>query len=362
MRAPVAFARQRGMAVLAVSAIMLFLITVMTFYANKGAVLEQKMSANQLQYQQAYEAAQGGVDYSMAWLTDGVNLSTAAWTAAAGTAGAMWVCDPAPCGTLPLTYPPYDQKNIGSITAPAMGTYTGAVSVTLWRNSAKKTVVEISSTSTGDATATIKQTLNVLALSFNHPSTSPWLVNGCISGVTGTPNVVGTVSGIAVTTSNTPACANNIPTGMAPATTVAGNSFTGTAWDYTFGMSKTDMLALASNQPSGATGGPIYYYTTFPNTFSTSLGTPNSPVILIFDGACPTINGGAIVYGIVYCTTGGNMPGWGGTKIFGSLITDSSITQFSAGTQFSPNPNAFTPGNYNVPPVVSKVTGSWRDF
>jgi Tfp pilus assembly protein PilX len=328
MREPVLLTRQRGAAVLALSVIMLFLITIVTFYANKGAVLEQKISTNQLQYLQAYEAAQGGMDYALAWLA---------------TSGSVaWIND--------TSYPPYNQRSTSASLTQMIGNYTSTV--TLWRNSARTNIVEIDSVSAGDATATVRQAVNLSLFTGN--TSAPLTVNGCV--------VDSAAAGCIALGTLTPP----------PGAGVVSGAFAGTAWDNTFGISKTAMYALASNQAGGATGGPIYYYTdaTVTNPWRASLpagvSTPplqtNQRVILIFDTTtCPKINGGITIYGTVYCSAGGDLSGTGGGNIYGSFIVDGPITKYTGNGNLNPDPYANITTLYTGSPI-SKITGSWRDF
>lgn len=356
-----ALAKQRGMTVLLVSCVMLMLITMATFYTNKGAVMEQRISNNQYSYTQAFEAAQGELNYALAWLGTTANINSAAWIATPGAAGAAWVAD--------ATYPPYNQQNTTSIAAQTIGNF--AVSVTLWRNSTNTKIIEIVSTSTGASTGTVKQIVNLLNLTFNVPSLPPLVVNGCVSDVTGTPSINGPLpaSGNAITTSQPAGCVDPGNFDLSGGT-VAYDGFSGTAWDYTFGISKADMYQLASSQAGGAQAGPgIYYYNDAnppPSPWHLDLGDANHSVLLIFDLStdCPKINGGGgvTIYGIVYCNQGLDMQGWGNAHIYGSVITDSSITKFTANTELYGNSNATNSSTYDTAPVVSKIAGSWRDF
>jgi len=341
VHSPAASGLQRGVVVIFMSLIMLILITTVTFYANKGAVIEQNLSVQHLHRQQAYEAAQGGLDYALAWMTAG--NSTA------------WIAD--------VSYPPYDQKDIASIAVQTMGDYL--VTVTLWHKSSAPEIVEINSTSAGDASASVSQIVNVKEF-FRQPSVAPLMVHGCISDITGQPFIDGAdASGHSVVTSAEEDCVDMGHMGYTG--TIAYEAFSGNAWDYTFGMPKTAVAALAGSQTGGAGGGPIYYYNdaTVGSYSPSSLGSAASPVVLIFDitsGSCPKINGGVTVYGIVYCGRGFDMQGWGGTTIQGALITDTALTKFTAGTILMADPATNDTSSYHFPSLVAKVAGSWRDF
>lgn len=354
--------RQHGVATLFITLIALFLVTLVTLFANKGAVFEQVTSANHYRYSLAFEAAQGGLEYTVAWLGASGKANGSPYSIATGGTGAVWISD--------STYFPYDQKNTTSIAAQTLGNYTATVA--LWRSSAKPNLVEINSVATGEATATVKQIVNVNALNFTTPNLTPLVINGCISAVAGNPSVTAaSPAAVAIVSSAASACLNSGHFNISGQT--IPNAFAGTAWAQVFGSSsKSDMLALAQAQPNGQTGGPIYYYD-FTNSspsdpWHTSLGTSDQPVILIFDNVtgsdCPKISGGGgvTIYGIVYCNSGLDMQGWGGANIIGSLVTDSAITKFAANTSIMHNPNAAIPTSYPVNPVISKVSGTWRDL
>jgi hypothetical protein len=357
-------------ATLFVSLVALVLITLATLFANRNAIFEQVTSANHYRYSQAFEAAEGGIEYAIAWLgTNGnpnctADPTTCRYTVAVGATGAAWVVD--------ATRPPYDQKNTVSIAAQTFGGYTATI--TLWRNSASPRLVEIVSVATGDATATVRQIVNVNAMTFTSPNVPPVVVNGCIDNVTGTPeiNAQNAVSNAIV--SSTGPIGSCIDPGHFDVTgqTVA-NGFSGSAWSQVFGSDKASMLQAAQGQANGPIGGPIYYYDYVVNSVGTvwnppagSTGSATAPVTVIFDNPpgtdCPKLNGNMTLYGIVYCNSGLDMTGWGNTTIYGAVVSDSSITKFTANTSINFNANAFDPTKYPVSPVISRVSGSWRDF
>ncbi len=332
----------------------LFLFMLITLYANKGSVFEQMTSANQYRYVSAFEAAQGGVDYAISWLSTAGNPTSAAWNSA-------WASN--------SSYSPYNQTNTTSIPAQTFGNYTATI--TLWRNSSYPDLVEIDSTSNGEATATVRQIVNVLTVSFNQPNVPPLEVNGCVTGITGTPVLTGeNSSGYSLVTSQSPSTTCIDPGHLSMTGSIQYNAFTGTAWDNVFSISKAEMAMIAANQPGGVTGGPIYYYNdaTVGSYSPASLGSPSNPVLLIFDitpltGSCPKLNSGVTIYGIVYCGQGMNMQGWGGSTVYGGVISETSITQYNANANLTYNSNASTTSSYNnTTPVVSKLSGSWRDF
>lgn len=367
--------RQRGMATLFMTLAALFLITIATLFAKKTAVFELLTSANQYRHTQALSAAQGGLDYAMAWLGTNGNPNGGAYIIPAGTAGAVWVSD--------TTRPPFNERNGSSITVPDLGNPPYAITITLRRNNLSPHLVEITSQATGEATATVRQIVRVVALGLSMPTLPSVVVDGCIASVTGTPSISGPIlmdnnlilpslcfnQGHFTVTDAPTFGSFPLPGATAPPGSQGG------AWEMLFGtMSRADMLLLAKAQPLGQTGGPIYYYsntpgvpsTNAPNNWTMSLGTATAPVIVLFDSPtmdnCPKVTGGTVIYGVVYCRIGLDMRDWGGTTIYGTLATDTNITKYTVNTVLTPLANNGLPTSYPVQPVISKVPGSWRDF
>ena len=67
---------QRGAAALAVSLVLLFGMTLVTFFVNRSLLFEQKSSANQTRSTQAFEVAEAGIEWATARLNDNGPLST----------------------------------------------------------------------------------------------------------------------------------------------------------------------------------------------------------------------------------------------------------------------------------------------
>lgn len=67
--------RQHGAASLAVSLILLFCMTLVVFFTNRGMVFEQKASANQYRSTRAFEMAEAGLEWATAMLNSAAPLS-----------------------------------------------------------------------------------------------------------------------------------------------------------------------------------------------------------------------------------------------------------------------------------------------
>jgi PilX N-terminal len=69
--------RQRGAASLVVALIILFGMTMVAFYANRGLIFEQKTSANQYRATSAFEIAEAGIEWATARLNEPQKVDTA---------------------------------------------------------------------------------------------------------------------------------------------------------------------------------------------------------------------------------------------------------------------------------------------
>lgn len=344
---PASISRQHGVTTLAISLIMLFLMSLMIFNTSSGMLLELKTGNNQYYQAKALEAARGGVEYGISWLNTSGNYSSLSW--GSDNSG--------PSGNNQQT------TNLSSsVASQTIGGY--AVAVTLWRNSATPKIIEIRAISSGDASVTVREKVYVNTISFNNASAPPLIINGCLSGVTGNPDMHPTNAGdTVIVASQASSCLDNGHLGLNGGV-MQGDAFTSSAWDYAFATSKAEMKTLAAVSSSDA----IHYYDAS-NPFSDvnwhdDLGSATSPGILIFDtgAGCPKINGNVTIYGIVYYAAEcGSDQGWGNTTIYGSVISEGNITQLTANTDFYPWQNATIASSYSVVDLA-KLPASWRDF
>lgn len=65
------FRYQRGGVTLITALVLLVAITLVTIFASRTAVMEQKMTGNEIRAKQAFEAAQAGMEHMMAYAADG---------------------------------------------------------------------------------------------------------------------------------------------------------------------------------------------------------------------------------------------------------------------------------------------------
>jgi hypothetical protein len=95
--------RQGGMATLAVALLMLIVLTMITLYAARMMILEQRISRNEQYADQAFEVAQAGLDFGLAYLNANRSVLTESGGGGWG-GGSIWSTCPGsppeaiPCG------------------------------------------------------------------------------------------------------------------------------------------------------------------------------------------------------------------------------------------------------------------------
>lgn len=322
---------QRGVAALAVILVLLFSISGITLYAANTGVLEQKVAANDHRAKQLAAAADAGLDYAMAYLA----ANTPTWTA-----------DP-------------DDSNF-EVNSNSLSTTQGnfLATIQLRRPISERRRVTISSTATetggGSATA-VSQTVILQRSVVATAPESPLVVNGCVSDITGNPDIDNDSSTYEIATSQASACIEQGHFGGATGFDVQGSAFTGSAWDYVFGISKAEMEALAAVTASGV------YWIDDSGPFHTNLGSAANPVIVIFE-QCARINGGTTIYGIVYYDSGCTSNGWGGANIYGSVIYDGDLSHMNANTELRFDSDYIDDLLDRTIGMKARVPGTWIDL
>ncbi len=354
--------RQRGMATLTVSLFILLLMSLTMFQTSASMLFDIKMANNQYHQARALAAARGGMEYAQAWLVTGSNTKNLVWSNDQN----------APSGN--------NQKATldASVSTQSIGGYS--VTVSLWQNSAAPSVLDIRVQASGDASASLRQTLRRDTLSsvtsvstpvtVNVANVAPMVINGGISGVTGNPSLTAGSSKVAIVTSKGASQINTGSLTLSVGATIGYSAFTGTAWDYVFPNTTKAQMKAAADYVT------IFYYDAAiqaPNNWHADVGTASKAAILVFDtgAGCPKINGNPTIYGIVYYADDCSDNGWGGATINGSLVSERSITKLTANSQFNSWTGGGTSGVITLPPIITSTTttsntltrlASWRDF
>src|SRR6185369_2381819 len=231
---------ERGGAALGITLILLFLMTILAVLGTRVLVQDTRSTANELQAARAFEAAEAGLEYGAAWLAQNAPpYSFVADSAAFGTAAAC----PAAKGCERIAT---DQ----TLSIGGFGVTVRFRRATVPLSDMNYIEVLAHAVSVADSAnrATTRQKFFLSPFNSNKSgfTAPPLVLSGCLSGVTGNPDLNPADAGATgILSSSAASCLNeghlNLHGG-----TKAGNGFTGTAWDYVFpGIPKAEMKAIA---------------------------------------------------------------------------------------------------------------------
>jgi len=384
--------RQRGVATLFVAVVLLALITVSVFTANRHLVTDQQVAGNYYRAARAFFVAEAALDLTGVlmndkatrdtWLTSsggsytGVSSAGAsirptsaqlgAIAASAGTASALVILSPAEAGTTMSKvrvesrgcWQEPGQNLAACTTCSAACPNTAVVSQILAFDGALSGVPSAALTAKGN----VDLGGSAIQITNTDPSTNGLTVH---SGGTISPHTPNNL----VTLPGTPPLASTAPNDS-ELSSISPDAF----FEKFFGADKTSYKASADERitcggvcntsVNGKTGKVLWVDVptgpSFTLNSTTTVGSLSAPVILIINGPVE-LRGSATVYGIVYSTsilwdnTGG-----GTSQIIGGAIAEGDFE--ANGT---PNPtynstilNTLASGTGKF----VKVPGSWRDF
>ncbi len=416
---PSNFARQRGAALLVSAVIILVLMTLITFFANRNILFERKTAANQYRSTKAIEAAEAGLEWAIANLNSMRKITTACATSTQtsdrslrdkyldpdnnGSYAEVFSTSTPLCSFIGGAWSCSCPNNGAAPTAAACGAAEGCPTFRVGFTSmaADPTLVRISATgctssqlpcvpgatATADGTATVDQVMKVLSGLSTLPAAAltakGWVDFGSNAiSVTNTDpgtngitinaggNITGFVNGSTVV---------SLP-GTPPGASLVGDDTSLSAlsddqmFKSFFGMTKqqfqespsTTNVSCAGTCNSTVLGAidagarTIWVEGDMTLNSNGTYGSPERPVILVVNGNAH-IQGTITIYGVLYCQDGTwDNTGGGDAQIYGASIAEGNFT--ATGT---PNPTydpnvlrrlRETTGQY------AKVPGGWRDF
>lgn len=358
-----AFKWQAGVATLLTAVMLMIGTTVITFSVARTGMMEVRMANNEYRAKEVHEAAEAGLEYGFSWLAN----NTASWVETQSGIETATPDNPAPV-----------------ISAGNGDTYNAVVLFS--RDPTYKYFIQVTSVATSATDASITATLSQYVSQDSgplNPSTdpAPFILNGCLSNVNGTPDIFpeGYDGGSGVgpfgegLTTSQPAIVSGsacIDTGGLNLNggSIEYGAFSGSAWDYVFSKTRTEIKALADAEVAASVPDSErqYIWVTAPGNFNDSWGSASNPVILVFapEADCPKINGGSVIYGIVFVDSdcdGAN--GWGGTEVYGSVVVDGDISKLTANSKFSDWSEVGGTTDLEFPPdSAPKIIGTWSDF
>lgn len=323
-----------GAATLIMALVLITLTTLIIVFAGKYGTLFSKSVANQTRNSQAFNAAQAGLQFGIAYLS--TNSATITGSPVSG-------------------YINYGSSN-ASLTNVSLA--NGSRFSVVYTNPTANNfmLLRITSTGTSDdgtSTRTVSQLAYAGVSSLNDAITTRG--NVVTSGNVNVSGGGGIHAGGNVTQSGT----NNISS--ITANDSALSSLSGAAlFSNIFGVSKATMQSqstvFASTSGlnwSGLTG-KNWINTTVVSSGNITVGSPSNPVLLVINGSLIS-SGSVTVYGVVYVA--GSVTMSGNNNFNGGLIAEGAITM--SGTVGAYNSSMISPYTLRT---YAKVPGSWKDF
>lgn len=403
--------RQKGAAALLATLILVVIASLGALVVNKAAFNEQKLSGVDLRSKEVYAAAVGVLDFGVSQLeaTYFTSSSSFVWADLNGD-GQLNNAVPLANFTNANNLPTIDQN---------VDTYQPSIMYTRISDPvASPLVIEVAATATAVADSHITKTVTMQYLISDVGTSSLWngppvVVENCLSGVLGTPDIV--TSGIAIGSLNgSGACVdpgnfdvngNAIPTGDPsiaedmngnhldangnpdPLTTSLHETFFGT-------VSPAELKAFSEAEASlslGTADRTFYYIDaafTDPSgdtswngnawnddigsgtyTMPSGPGVVDHPTVLYFDASvgCPPVNGNVTIWGVVFyaaasCNTTIGAQGGGKAIVYGTVAFSGSLTQYNANTIIYEVDLSNGGGGPKDFKIVTALPGTWIDF
>ena len=368
---------QRGAIALIITLILVVIASLSSLVVNKSAIEEQKRSGINLRNKEVYAAANGALEYGVYELMRQYNDSddtTPDWALLADEA-----TENAAAGdTSTASYDPYGDASVTTL-AQGIDAFALAPAITytlLTAEDAQPAIIEITAPVVGSAESHVTKTVSVRVVRANLGTPSmfngpPLIVEDCITAgaVTGTPDVrpLGN-GGVAIATiTGSTADTSCLDPGHF---TVDNDGVVGEPLsddpDLDLFTSMFGGISEDTLQEAAAVSADVYYVTDT-SPWSTDLGSLGSPVILYFaeEAECPAINGGAIIYGLVYYAApdgGCTNPGPGNAKIFGTMAFEGDLNQLNANIELVGVDYSTDDGDDISVSLITVLPGSWRDF
>jgi Tfp pilus assembly protein PilX len=349
---------ERGAVSLLIVLIFILIAAIVALSLSRTVSVDQKITGNDLRAREAQEAAQAGLEYGIAFANQTAITASLSCPGGAG------------CPTL------------DNITGTSTGNSYSITSLN-FTVPAGDDRIHIQSTAThSDGTSAYAEVwVRQKSLLEKGTFPPPLVVNGGLSNVTGNPAInTGNPPGTAIVTNS---AVTGIDTGFfnkkgsdPPLGSVQQQTLPATttwAWDYVFSES------LANAEAKAQASGYVYSQTTLPtvpevgksqyylwdssNHISNNYGSATRPVVIIVTaGNCPNIQGNVTIYGIIYFPATCTDQGWGNATIYGSVVTEGSITKLTANSTH----NGLNGGG-GGPPIIfldyaAVIPGTWKDW
>lgn len=363
--------RQAGAAALITAVILLVTSTLLIIFAAKFGIMQEKMAANMQRQNQAFEAAEAGLEFGINYLK--TNESTILANPTNGFITA------------------YSDNNTTNV-ALANGSHFSVVFTNPVANNYN--LIQITSTGSsndGSSTHVVSQQVQ-MGSTLLSPSNTPVITQGqaALSGSASITNTeypstlvsgnIASLSGSSKTilssgTSSTPeSISSDIQMNNAIISNMSANDFFATYFGNNTTIIQGNIANVYTNSTStnysstlnGMTGTSIWINQTSGTTATingnTTIGSASNPVLLIVNGSL-SLSGNVTIYGYVFVMGGNDLTtATGNISIIGGLATTGNMSMTGS---VSVTYSSSTLRNLqNLPGMryYAKVPGTWRDF
>ncbi|WP_340121140.1 PilX N-terminal domain-containing pilus assembly protein [Methylobacter svalbardensis] len=416
---------QKGMATLVVTVVVLIIITLMVFFAAKVGIFDQRMSANEYRYKEAFAAADGGLEYATQQFTENVSFIKTV-----GSSGGDYKYDPNKDGNADAIPNPFLSNNnlAGGTASGSEARFTASVGTTTSGGVTVYTLTSVGESIDRTGTASVSEQIVIRSITAGNTPDTPIIADGsmAVSGnmhVVANPNGSCTGCAVSVWTHNAVDTGSSIstchilgffPGGQCPNPSLddlhtqltngpdqgvdiiqidpyttdspAGN-FPPDLFEYIFGVPYTQWQSIKSaaesltpsqvysdcNSLDSSSKGIIWITGDCQINANATIGSEANPVILVVQNHDLSIGGNVTIYGIVFLfdeTPADNSDDpdldiGGGTKIIGSLISGVDIAGGTGTVAVVWDKNIFDNIQNNSGESyrqVASIPGSWRDF
>jgi Tfp pilus assembly protein PilX len=360
----------RGISSLVLIFTLMLLSTLFILFAAQFSILQQKITANLYRNQQAFEAAQAGLEASIPYLE--ANYSTIVAAASGGY----------------LT--PYVNSNTQNVALANGSQYSFVFSNPTANNFQLITVTSTGTTADGTSTRVVTQRIKSYSSSIPVPTVTLGSQDdvsvgntAVISNTFTNSNIIagGSVSfsssGHTTTSSGTTSSTSGLGSDVTQNNSALSSLSSGTYFRNVFGVSSSSLRSIANYTYSflvdhtynanlnGLTGSIIWidqFFGTATINSTTVIGSIAQPVILVVNGNL-LISDSAVINGFIFILNPSNAVVIRSSAILNGAIATSGDLSFQGGAALNYNSAIL----YALPSVggtthYAKVPGSWRDF
>lgn len=361
---------QQGAATLIISVMLLVTITLIVVFAANYNVMQQKVTSNSYQNNQAYEAAEAGLEFGIVYLKQ--NSATILANPVSGY------------------IPAYTNAATQNVALANNSTFTIAYANPVANNYNLITITSTGTSSDSTSTRTMSQKVQLGSL-LSTPPTVPLITKGSVT-MSGNAVISNPNGGSTINSSSTIGFSGNSKTTVAGGVTGSNSSITGadltqnnattaamsnqTFFQTYFGSTQSAVQATVAHSYSnstttsynsilnGMTGTSIWIDQTGGQaniSGNTVIGSAANPVLMIVNGNLD-ISGNAIVYGFIYVIGGVATDLTGNAKIYGGVVSTDALS-LSGNTLITFNTAVLTAIQTQAGMgYFAKVPGAWKDF